>query len=522
MIQVSDFGLIIRGGAVVDGSGAEPRRADVAVAGDRVVALGELTGESADREIDATDRLVFPGFIDAHSHADVLLTTPLVQQAYLRQGVTTVIVGQDGVSFAPTDAGSIGYPSRYFAAINGPSPDGFASGVDIKGLLDRLDGAGALNAGCLVPAGTLRARYVGPANERATPAQLGAMGAALERAMAEGALGLSTGLDYVPGAFADVAELAALCVPVARAGGVYVSHVRGYAADTIRDALDEAAQISQLSGAAAHISHLHGPADSVELALDSCRTERGVTLTFDSYPYLRGATLLAMLALPAQLQAGGIDATLERLGQPAVREQLRREWLPANERLASVTLSFLGAPSLRWAEGLPLYEAARRSGNDLADFICDSLISCDLAIGGVVDNGADRTEADLRELLRHPEQMASSDAIFLGSRPHPRGWGAFARLLARHVRELGDWSWGEAALHLSGNAARRFGLDGRGSISSGSVADLVVLDPRTVRDNATYDEPTTLATGVSQVVVGGQLVLDRGELTGSRVGRALR
>jgi N-acyl-D-amino-acid deacylase len=519
---VGEFDLIIRGGAVVDGSGTEPRACDVGIVQDRIRATGDLASATATRVIPADGQLVFPGFIDAHSHADGLLGSASVQEAYLRQGVTSVILGQDGVSFAPTDASAARYSARYFAAVNGPAPPGFEQGGSVANLLASWDETSSLNAGYLVPAGTVRAQFVGLADDRATPVQLDAMCDAVANALHEGALGLSTGLDYLPGAFATTDELAALCVPVASAGGVYVSHLRGYATDTIGAALDEAAAISQRSGARAHVSHLHGAAAPIEEQLARYHSELDVQLSFDSYPYLKGATLLAMIALPAELQASGPASALARLADASVRHRLRTVSFPANSRLASVTLAFLSAPELRWAEGMSLAAAATEQRKDLVDFVCDALIACELAVGCVVDNGSERTEEDLRRLLRHPSQLASSDAIFLGSHPHPRGWGAFARLLARHVRELGDWSWGEAGYHLSGHAARRFGLADRGSIEPGAIADLVILDPAVVTDTATYDEPMSAAVGVSHVVVGGRLVLDDGDLTGVRAGRGLR
>ncbi|MCU1556357.1 MAG: D-aminoacylase, partial [Microbacteriaceae bacterium] len=443
-------------------------------------------------------------------------------EAYLRQGVTSVIVGQDGLSFAPSDAASANWVRRYFAAVNGPSPDPLASGGSIAQFLDGLDHCGAINAATLIPAGLIRATVMGVRDQPATSAELRRMVHYVDVAMDEGAVGLSTGLDYVPGGFADSAELVELARPVGERGGVYVSHLRGYAHDRIHDSLLEAGLIAARSGARGHSSHLHGPADLLETALRAVEVEHGVNLSFDSYPYLRGSTILAMLVLPGAIQSDGAAATLARLGDPEVRRMLRDEAFPSNWRIDSIRLSSLSAPELRWAEGLGLREAAERSDADLVDFCCDALIACDLAIGCVVDNGGDRTEDDIRRMLCHPGQMAGSDAIFLGSAPHPRGWGAFARLLGRHVRELGDWTWGAAARHLSGHAAERFGIPDRGILVDGAMADIVVLDPETVADRSDYEHPTRPATGVDHVIVGGEFAMDDGVITGSRAGRALR
>ena len=525
---MTTFDLLVRGGAVVDGTGAEPFRADVGVVGDTVREVGDLSGVDGERTVHATGRLVFPGFVDAHSHADAALADPDVQAAYLHQGVTTVLLGQDGVSFAPTDHPSLVHAGQYFAAVNGTAPDDHGQGLTVAQLLASYESSGALNVGYFVPAGVVRQRVVGSVDRPASPAELERMADLVDRAMADGALGLSTGLDYVPGAFADTAELVALCRPVSRAGGAYVSHLRGYAADTVAGALAEAAAIADGAQVRAHVSHLHGRAAVVQAALDGVQRDHGVQLSFDSYPYLRGSTIVAMLLLPTELQAGSLSDTVRRLGDPAVRQALRTEWFPRSRRLGSIVLSYLQAPGWRWAEGLGLADAAQRwvvdhgGSGDLADFVCDALVANGLAVGCVVDNGEDRTEADLRALLANPQQMASSDAIFLGSRPHPRGWGAFARLLARHTRDLGDWTWGEAARHLAGYAAERFRLAGRGRVVPGAAADLAVVDPDRVRDNATYADPRRVASGVSHVVVNGRLALADGVVTGVAAGRSLR
>jgi N-acyl-D-amino-acid deacylase len=517
------FDLIIRGGQIADGTGAEPVPGDVGVTGNRIAAVGDLSAADAREHLDAARAIVFPGFIDAHSHADASLPQPHVQAAYLHQGVTTVILGQDGVSFAPGDGFAVSYADRYFRAVNGPAPAGYRDGVTVAELLAAHDRRGAINAAYLVPAGTVRAQVVGLSPGRPAPDQLGRMVRIVEDALGDGAVGLSTGLDYVPGQFADESELAALCVPVAAAGGVYVSHLRGYRRDRIADAIGEAARIAACSGAAGHVSHLHGPAAVVEAALEEVSREPGVTLSYDSYPYLRGNTILAMLALPAQVQADGIKTTLSRLSDASVRDQLRQTWLPAlGTRKDSATLSFLDHPDWHWAEGMTLPQAAAAWGHgDMADFICTALIACELAVGCVIDNGPDRAEEDVRQLMRRPGHMASSDAIFLGGHPHPRGWGAFARLLGRHVRDLGDWTWGEAAYHLAGHAARRFGLAGRGIVAPGQIADLAVINPDLLADLASYDLPTRTAQGVRHVVVSGEIALRDGAIRGVRAGRAL-
>ena len=513
--------LILAGGFVVDGTGAPPWRADIAVSGTRIVAVGRLGDLTAHSVIDVSNRYLMPGFIDVHAHLDALLTDDAVQLAALSQGVTTVILGQDGLSFAPSSAPTARAVASYFAAVNGQLPIAFTQGCSVAELLAHYDQAGALNAGYLAPAGTLRIEALGYSAGPADPDQLRKMRVLLEQALADGALGLSSGLEYVPGRHADVAETAALCAPVADAGGVYVSHIRGYEADAWRG-LAELADVARRSGVAAHASHLHGPANMIIELLDQDRAA-GLDLTFDSYPYLRGSTILAMVALPAELQQAGPDATLARLSQPAVREALHREWFPAiRDVLDRVRLAHIGSAEWSWAEGKSLRAAADQARITPGELVCELILASSLAVGCVFGQPPTNTEHDLRSLLRHEAQMLGSDAIMLGSQPHPRGWGAFARALARHTRELGDWSWGEAAVHLAGHPARRFGLTDRGALRTGYLADVVVLDPATIQDQADYDHPRRPATGVDHVLVNGEFVLRDGALTGVRAGRALR
>jgi N-acyl-D-amino-acid deacylase len=343
----------------------------------------------------------------------------------------------------------------------------------------------------------------------------------VERALADGAVGLSSGLEYVPGQFADAAELSALCEPVAAAGGVYVTHMRGYEANAWAG-MAEVAEIARRSGVAAHVSHYHGPANMLTELVDTARAD-GLDVTFDSYPYLRGSSILAMVALPSAVQRGGPDDTLQRLADPGTRQRLARDWFPTvTDVLDRITLSYVGATEWSWTEGMMLRKAAEKAGMTPGELVCELITASSLSAGCVFAQPPTNTEADMRALLRHEAHLAGSDGILLGSHPHPRAWGAFGRLLARHTRELGDWTWGQAALHMAGHTARRFGLTGRGLLRTGQHADVAVLDPARVADQADYANPRRLAVGVHHVLVNGQFALRDGELTGSHPGLAVR
>jgi N-acyl-D-amino-acid deacylase len=511
--------LLLRGGLVVDGGSGEPRRADVAVTAGRIQSVATDPARAAD-VIDCTDRLVLPGFVDAHSHADAAIFQPDTQRALLRQGVTTIIAGQDGVSYAPGDGG---YATEYFAALLGPHP--LYRGGGVGALLAGYDQAVRCNVGYLVPHGTVRYEVMGRADRAPTDAERRAMLRLVARAMAEGALGMSSGLDYVPGLFADAAELTLLCTEVARADGIYVAHMRGGYESHSRVGVDEVRAIQDGSGVRAHISHLHGPA-ALLLELLAGEPE----LTFDAYPYRAGFTLLSMPVLPADLLALGSRQAAERLADPVVRGRLLRDWLPrvaAQPHLGAgwtqrVTLGYVGAPGYRWAAGYTIAAAAARAGRDPDTFMLDLLAASDLAVSAVMPLPPGRSADELAAVLTHDAHLVGTDGIYLGTHPHPRAWGTFGRYLARYVRERAELSWAQAAAHLSSRAAVRFRLGRRGFIRPGYLADLAVIDPATVADTATYGSPRGLGTGIADVLVAGIPVLRDGELTEALPGTGLR
>lgn len=517
------YQTVLRDGMVADGSGAEPVPADVAIRDGRVAAItapGEIDDANTETVIDATGRFLLPGFVDAHVHAEGVLDRPETQLAMLRQGVTTVLLGQDGLSFAPASAACVSAISRYFAAVNGTVPAAWADGVTVDGLLGSLDRTTPLNVGYLVPLGTVRHDVLGP-ERRPARDDLPMMVQSVRRGLEEGALGVSTGLEYVPGGFADVDELVALTEPAAAVGAPYVTHLRSYA-EGRAPGMPEALEITRRAGAGLHVSHYRGWAEPLLAHLD------GADVTFDSYPHLYGNTILAMKALPPDVQDGGTQATLARLNDPAVRRRLVDEWFPTiRPELAETTIGYVASEEHRWMSGLTIVAAAERAGVPYHQLVLDLLLATDLVVNCVIPPAGDPNvrlpgEDQVRELARDSRQMACSDGIYLGDHPHPRGWSAFARFLGRFTRELGDWRWGEAARHLASLAAERFGLAGRGRLRAGAIADIAVVDPARVTAHADYDQPRLLAEGVDDVLVAGVPVLRDGELTGATPGRALR
>ncbi|GAA1777187.1 N-acyl-D-amino-acid deacylase family protein [Leucobacter iarius] len=514
--------LVIRGASIPRPHRRELDRGAVVIAEGRIAAVlpDDVGIDPAVPRIDAAGRVVLPGLIDAHSHAEAALGEPEAELAMLRQGVTSAVIGQDGVSFAPASGSAAHELSRYFAAINGPVPAALAAGTDLATARRELTAPARVNAALLVPCGNLRASRAGFGSAPLTDDELASVERDARLALDQGAVGLSLGLEYVPGGFADQRELLAYARIAAEHGVPLVAHIRGYE-ERSPEGLAEFIGLARGTGASLHVSHLHGPAELILPRIDAAIAS-GVDLTFDSYPYRRGNTILAMLALPAELQRGGPTATLEALADPGLLDRLEREWFPdAAELLSRVTISFAPHPDWTWIEGRLLNEAALETGRSAGALVCELLRATELATGAIVQQPEANRVSDLRAIAGHAAHLGSSDGVYLGSRPHPRGWGSFARMLRRHVLEWGDWSWWDAAEHLSGRAARRFGLAGRGSLTAGSVADLALIDPGSLYDRADYDNPRVPADGVLDVLVAGVPTLSAGRLTEYLGGRGI-
>jgi N-acyl-D-amino-acid deacylase len=482
--------VLLRGGSVVDDDGV--RLADVLVEDDRIARIAPgIPVPPGATVADCGERLVLPGFVDAHSHAGALVFEPEVQLALLRQGVTTIVTGQDGVGPAPGD-GAHAWTS--FGAIDGEHPH--HDGGGIGDLLATYDGTTPLNVATLVPAGTVRHVVRGDGPGSAAPDEVRAMRTLVRHGLDEGAVGLSTGLDYVPGLYADTAELAALCIEVADADGLYVSHMRGGYEANARAGLEEIAALVRATGVRAHVSHLHAPVDLALAVLDDLERS-GAPMSFDAYPYSRGCTILSMLLLPAELARPGTDDLAAAIADPEGRARVRA------------------------LQGRTLTEAADVTGSDAVDLALDVLVASASQVTVVMRVPSPRTADELAPLFRHPGHTAGSDGIFVGTHPHPRAYGTFARYLEEYAVP-GRLSWAEAARHLATTAAERYRLGDRGTVAVGAVADLVVVDPARVAARSTYALPMLLAEGIDDVLVAGVPVLTDGALTHATPGQGLR
>lgn len=511
---------VLRGGHVVSAEAVV--RADVRIADGIIAGVGVVEPEPGEEVLDCTGRYVLPGFIDTHSHVDGVIFDDDIQLSLLRQGVTTALIGQDGVSYAPGDGT---YATEYFAAINGPHPHYTGGGV--TSLLASYDGRVRVNLGYLLPASTIRYEVMGSQETAATPDQVDAMQQHVRAGMAQGALGVSSGLDYVPGIFATTAELTELVAPLATTGGVYVSHMRGGYEANSRVGIEEMAHIARVTGVPINVSHFHAETHIVLDLLEELARE-GIDVSFDAYPYTRGCTLVSMAILPAEVVNLPVDDAVDMLRTD--RERLRTQWFPHVDNKPSlgpdwrnmITLGHVPAPEYAWSAGHTLSEAAERAQKDVIDFTLDLLIACRLQVNAVMGVRYERGAGDLGPIFSHPGHLGGSDGIFVGAHPHPRAHGTFARYLREYVREESYWTWPEAAAHLSTGPASRYALGKRGRIEVGWVADLIVVDPASVTDRATYRQPNQLSTGIDDVFLAGERVLAAGRLTKKTPGGGLR
>lgn len=532
---------VYRGASVVDGTGVPRYDADVAVEGARVVAIlrhddparATIELPAGAVEVDARGLALAPGFIDMHAHSELAVLSGAVHVAKISQGVTTEVLGQDGLGYAPLDDAAAAVIPAQIAGWNGmPAAVPWRTMDD---LLRAIDEAAVANAAVLVPQGNLRMIAVGHENRPASTAEIAEMCALLGAALDAGAFGMSSGLTYTPGMYADTAELEALCTVVAERGGYWAPHTRSYGGGAL-DAYREALDIGRRTGCPIHLTHAtmnfapnRGRAGELLALLDEAIAD-GVDVTLDTYPYLPGATTLAAL-LPSRLAEGGdlvrSLAELDAEGRERVRVEFeeigcdgfhgeRADW-------TAIQISGTARPELAGLIGRTVAEIARTSGRRAVDVVIDTIVA-DAGATGILMHIGD--EDNVREIMRHPRHTAGSDGILIGARPHPRGRGTFPRYLGHYVRELGILTLEEAVRHLSGTPAARLGLDRgdapRGVIRVGATADLVLFDPRTIAAGATFDAPLTPPIGVSEVLVSGVPVVTSGVATGETPGRALR
>ena len=523
--------LLISGGTIVDGTGSPGRPGSVAVTDGRIRVLehGAAAPEHVARRIDATGKVVAPGFIDLHSHGGLMLLFDGRHEPKVRQGVTTELVGVDGNGFAPFERREdLEAFVNLDAGLDG-RPDIDYDWTSVASYLDRYDGRVSLNVATLVGNSQLRIAALGWDDVPADEPTLVRMRGVLREAMADGAFGVSSGLDYPPGSYATTEELWALTAEAGRHGGFYHSHVRYPLGDRYLDPFREAIEIGRRADAPSHITHFYhrathpGGPEAMLALVDDARAE-GLDITFDTYPYEWASTRL-LIQLPQWIQAGGPGPLKARLADRSARERMRAEFAARGASYASaagwadVRLGAFHHPdNLRW-ESRSVGDVMAETGHDALDVICDLLLSEDLGVAQVTSGPWSES---LPLFVAHPVGMVGTDSTFLGEKPSPRTYGSFPRILGQFVRDEARLSLEEAVRKMTSAPAARLGLRDRGVIRDGFVADLVVFDPTTVRSTATYDAPRTYPVGIDEVIVAGVPVVAGGEHTGATPGRALR
>jgi N-acyl-D-amino-acid deacylase len=524
------FDVLITGGTVVDGTGSPGFRADVGITGEKIAAIGNLSAESARRVIDATGLTVSPGFIDSHAHSDGVLLWDPQHANGLRQGVTTEILGQDGLSYAPLSAENYRMNRRYLAGILGEPPEDLDMS-SVAAFRSHYHKKVSINTAYCIAHGAIRIETVGFRDAPLTGDALEKAKRLIREGMEQGAVGLATGMSYMPNAYSDTAELIELCKVVAEYGGVYVTHLRdmnperGFGGGGVPEALE----IGRRSGVKVHFSHYRTAANNAGRVaermemIDKAKAE-GVDCTLELYPYPTGSTFPASF-FGGDIHDGGPDAMMARLRDPAMRKQLIQYLDDASHRsLNDAVLTHLGKN--KHLEGMALPDIARDRGVSMGTALLDLLIEEDLQVGyrgAPPDSVAiwQQVSRDCMEFLSRPDYMVGSDSIPIGSYPHPRAYGCFPRFLGRLRRAYPLISLEQTVQRMTENPARRFGLQGRGVLKKGNFADIVVFDPERIIDNATYDDPVQFPTGIPHVVVNGQVAVDHERCTGVLAGQAV-
>ena len=515
--------LLIKNGQIIDGSGSAGFYAAVLVTGDSVsIHRGDVSGLEADRVIDAKGHVVCPGFVDLHSHAGLTILGEPHHDPKVRQGVTTELVGIDGISHAPfksqeelhryiwLDSGLNGYP---------PMP---ADWLTVADLLGKYDNRVAINIAYILGNSPVRVWSVGWNDRPATGDELEDMKSVVREAMEEGAWGLSTGLDYPPGAYSDTDELVALSETAASLGGIYHTHTRAsLRSQGLLAPWEEALEIGRRSGCPVHLTHYRQSAQGVGshldyLALVENARDEGLDVTFDCYTYPYSGTTIT-IGLPHWAKDGGPERLMAALQDPEDRARMKREL--SRDRLENNWLTNFTQPQNHQYDGRLLTDIAEMRGQEPADALFDLLVEEKLGISTV---GLGTNPHTLHAFVSHPMGMIASDSILFGEYPNPRTYGCFPIVLAEFVRAEKHLRLPEAIRKMTSFPAQRLGIPDRGLLRDGFKADIVVFNPDTVKTYATKEDPKKYPVGIEYVIVNGKVVIDRGQNTGALPGRGLR
>lgn len=525
-----DFDLLIKDGQVLDGLGNEAVQADIGINGNVIEKIGNISHYRGKEVIEAKNLTVCPGFIDTHNHTDVqLLVNPKAESA-VRQGISTLISGNCGSSPFPVAEEIYEEMRQNLKELYGLD----LNWMDIKGFLARLEEKGsALNYATLVGHGTIRGAAMGFNDRPPKQEEMEKMKAMVERNMRGGAFGLSTGLEYAPGSFAQPDEIIELCRVVSSLGGVYATHMRDEG-DFLIESLDEAVDAAEKSGVSLQISHIKIAYprnwDKIDLLLEKLdkAANKNVKIFCDRYPYTAGSTGLSYL-FPLWARQGTTEEFLARLKDSTLETRIREHLAEKEKKLGSwekVLISSVVEEKNKRFEGKNILSASREADKEPYAFMRDLLIEEKNRVGMVIFN---MDENNLKRILRHRLVGIGSDGSAVApygplgeGKPHPRLYGTFPRVLGKYIRDEKILPMAEMVKKMTSKAAEKFGLSRRGVLKPGFFADIVIFDRDVVTDKATWQNPHLYPEGISYVLVNGKMVIDKGEHTGNLPGRILR
>jgi N-acyl-D-aspartate/D-glutamate deacylase len=526
------YDLLIRNARIIDGTGNPWFQGDIAIAGASVTAVGRVTGE-ASRVLDAAGLYVCPGFIDVHAHGDFTPFDKRVVDYKLRQGITTEVNGNCGFSAAPVHPATVSLVRRYVEGFIAPE-----QGVpwDWRSLGEYLDSIAraqmAINIAPLVGHGALRAAAMGYEQRAPSPAELETMKALMRESMQQGAFGLSTGLVYVPGSYAQTAEVIDIAKVAARDGGLYATHMRNEGEQLFK-AFDEAIQIGRAAEIPVQISHHkasgkpnHGKVHQTLQRLEEERAH-GLEITVDQYPYTASSTTLASV-LPPWAQDGGVPKILARLQDAATRRQIKAamaadpqhsEQMIRGCTWDEILIASVKSERNKACEGKSLQQIGATRGEDPLESVLNLLLEEECAVAMIMFTMA---EEDVRTVMRHPATMIGTDGIWSHGKPHPRIYGTYPRILGRYVRDERLLSLEEAVRKMTSFPAQKFGLWNKGIVRQGMDADLVIFDAGTIAEQSSFQDPHQYPVGLPYVVLNGQVVVDQGRYTGQLAGKVVK
>lgn len=525
-----DYDLVIKNGLIYDGLGGSPILADIGIRGDIIGKIGKIQTRKGKHVIDAQGLSVSPGFIDAHDHTDCgLLVNPKAESA-VRQGITTLVSGNCGSSPFPVAEEIYDELQESLKELYQIQLDW----VDLKGFFSRLEQKGmALNYSTLVGQGTIRGAVVGFNDRAAKPEELERMKALVEENIRYGAIGLSSGLEYAPGSYANSEEITELNRVVSRMKGVYASHMRSEG-DFLLESLDETLDVARKTGVSLQISHFKvayprnwHKLDDAFTKLEDAQKE-GISIFCDRYPYIAGSTGLSFY-FPLWARQGTTEEFISRLKNPMLENRLREYVCSQEEKLGSwdkVFITSVVSDKNQEFQGKNILQASQDTGKEPFEFMRDILIEEKNQVGMVIFM---MKEENLKRVLSHPlvgigcDGSAIAPYGLLGrGKPHPRSYGTFPRVLGKYIREEKILTAEEMIKKVTSIPAARFGFSNRGKLQSGYFADIVIFDGNRIKDMATYEDPHQYPVGIEYVLVNGQIVIERGVHTGMLPGKILR